>query len=63
VKKIKAKEIALNDSDVQEMLKGKKYEIGSMGASHTGSVKTGAVVEIILDKNSGVKLSKGLMSW
>ena len=49
--KIKAREIALNDPTVQEILKGKSYRIGGIGVSHTGSVKTGAIVEIILDKN------------
>lgn len=49
--KKKAMEIMLNDPGIQDILKGKDYEIGAIGVSHEGSVKTGAIVEITLDKN------------
>jgi hypothetical protein len=49
--KEKAEEIVLNDPGIQEILSGKDYRISAVGVSHEGSVKTGAMVEVILDKN------------
>ena len=45
--KEKAEQIVLNDPVIQDILKDKDYEIGAIWVSHTGSVKTGAIVEII----------------
>jgi hypothetical protein len=51
--KQRAVEIALDDSTVQQLLAGKKYEIApddSIGVWHTGNIKLGVAFEIEFDK-------------